>query len=79
MTKQVSVITGGHGGMGKAIARELGKSSLLVLAARNEKKLLETQAELEEYGCEIRISRWISGTSPRSRSLPTLQRLWAMW
>ena len=55
MTKQVSVITGGHGGMGKAIARELGKSSLLVLAARNEKKLLETQAELEEYGCETRI------------------------
>ena len=51
--KKISVITGGHGGMGKAIAKELGKDSALVLAARSEKKLLAAQAELQELGYEV--------------------------
>ena len=55
MKKQVSVITGGHGGMGKAIARELGKTSTLVLAARNEKKLLDVQKEMQELGYDAHV------------------------
>ena len=51
--KKISVITGGHGGMGKAIAKELGKDSALVLAARSKKKLLAAQAELQELGYEV--------------------------
>ncbi|MDL2214242.1 SDR family oxidoreductase [Clostridia bacterium OttesenSCG-928-O13] len=50
MHKDVSVITGGSGGMGKAIARELGCNSKLVLAARNEERLHTTQKELESLG-----------------------------
>lgn len=51
--KKITVITGGCGGMGKAIARELGKDSALVLADRNEKKLAEVKAQLEETGYEV--------------------------
>ncbi len=32
MQKTITVVTGGHGGMGKAICRELGKDSAIVLA-----------------------------------------------
>lgn len=53
MKKQITVITGGHGGMGKAIARELGKDTALVLADRSEEKLLEVKAQLEETGYEV--------------------------
>ena len=35
MKKSVSVITGGHGGMGAAIAKELGRDSIIVLASRD--------------------------------------------
>lgn len=51
--KKITVITGGHGGMGKAIARELGKDTALVLADRNEEKLTEVKAQLEETGYEV--------------------------
>ncbi len=51
--KMISVITGGSGGMGKAIARELGKDTAVVLAARNEQKLLAAQKELKELGYEV--------------------------
>lgn len=55
MAKKISVITGGHGGMGKAIAKELGKTSTLVLASRSENKLLDTQKEMRELGYEVHI------------------------
>lgn len=51
--KKITVITGGHGGMGKAIARELGKSTALVLADRDKEKLADVKAQLEETGYEV--------------------------
>ena len=35
MKKTITAVTGGHGGMGKAICKELGKTSVIVLAGRN--------------------------------------------
>ncbi len=32
--KTITVVTGGHGGMGKAICKELGKTAAIVLAER---------------------------------------------
>lgn len=55
MNKKVSVITGGHGGMGNAIAKELGKNSILVIASRDEDALRKTQKELEYLGYEAHI------------------------
>ncbi len=52
MKKNVTVITGGSGGMGKAIAKELGKSTLILLSGRSEAKLLAAQKELTELGIE---------------------------
>lgn len=52
MKKSVSVITGGHGGMGAAIAKELGKDSILVLASRDAEALKKTQQELTYMGYE---------------------------
>lgn len=51
--KNISVITGGAGGMGKAIARELGKDSALLIGDVNPKKLAEAKAQLEETGYEV--------------------------
>lgn len=45
-------MTGGHGGMGKAICKELGKASAIVLAGRNPAKLETAKAELDELGVE---------------------------
>lgn len=45
-------MTGGHGGMGKAICKELGKTSAIVLAGRNPAKLETAKAELDELGVE---------------------------
>ena len=39
MKKTITVVTGGHGGMGKAICKELGKTSAIVLAGRNLAKM----------------------------------------
>lgn len=55
MNKRVSVITGGHGGMGSAIAKELGKDSILVLASREEAALVKTQKEMEYLGYDCHI------------------------
>lgn len=55
MEKRISVITGGSGGMGKAIAKELGKSTTLILANRNEKNLMSAKAEMDELGYETYI------------------------
>ena len=44
--------TGGHGGMGKAICKELGKTSVIVLAGRNLAKMEAAKAELDELGVE---------------------------
>ncbi|MFC5470477.1 SDR family oxidoreductase [Cohnella suwonensis] len=48
--KKVYVITGGSGGMGKAIARRLGKSGTVLLADVNEERLKLAAAELAEGG-----------------------------
>ena len=52
MKKIVSVITGGHGGMGAAIAKELGRDSVVVLASRDAEALKKAQQELEYMGYE---------------------------
>lgn len=52
MKKRISVITGGGGGMGKAIAKELGQSTTLVLADLDEQLLQRAKQELDELGCE---------------------------
>lgn len=52
MKKKVTVITGGHGGMGNAIAKELGKDSILLLASRDMDALQKTQKEMEYLGYE---------------------------
>ena len=53
MKKIVSVITGGHGGMGAAIAKELGRDSVVVLASRDAEALKKAQQELEYMGYEV--------------------------
>lgn len=55
MTKTVTVVTGGHGGMGKAVCKELGKASAIVLAGRNIAKMEKAKAELSELGIESYI------------------------
>ena len=50
MKKTITVVTGGHGGMGKAICKELGKTSDIVLAGRNLTKMEVAKAELDELG-----------------------------
>ena len=50
MKKTITVVTGGHGGMGKAICKELGKTSVIVLAGRNLTKMEGAKAELDELG-----------------------------
>ena len=57
MKNQVSVVTGGDGGMGKAICKELGKSTVLVLAGRNTEKLESAKRELVELGMEAHLCR----------------------
>lgn len=52
MKKTITVVTGGHGGMGKAICKELGKTSAIVLAGRNLAKMETAKAELDELGVE---------------------------
>ncbi len=57
MQKTITVVTGGHGGMGKAICRELGKDSAIVLAGRNEKKMAAAKEQFEELGIESYICK----------------------
>ena len=52
MKKAITVVTGGHGGMGKAICKELGKTSAIVLAGRNEKKMAAAKEQFDELGIE---------------------------
>lgn len=52
MKKTITVVTGGYGGMGKAICKELGKTSAIVLAGRNLAKMEAAKAELDELGVE---------------------------
>jgi len=47
---KVYVITGGSGGMGKAIARRLGNQGRLLLADVSEERLLQAAAELAAEG-----------------------------
>ena len=46
----VHVITGGTGGMGKAIAEALNKEDIFLLADVNEERLKQTQQELNDKG-----------------------------
>ncbi|ASV68431.1 SDR family oxidoreductase [Cytobacillus sp. FSL W7-1323] len=46
----VHVITGGTGGMGKAIAEALNKEDIYLLADVNEERLKQTQQELNDKG-----------------------------
>ena len=55
MMKNISVITGGCGGMGKAIAIELGKSTSVLLADIDKEKLCEVKNQLETLGIEADI------------------------
>lgn len=55
MRKNISVITGGHGGMGSAIAKELGKDSVLVLASRDAQLLRKAQTEMKYLGYESHV------------------------
>ena len=52
MRNIVTVITGGHGGMGSAAAKELGEDSILVLASREEAALNRTKSEMDDLGYE---------------------------
>lgn len=53
MIKKVSVVTGGAGGIGQAIAGEIGKKSSVVLVGRSEKGLKRAQGELASMGMEV--------------------------
>ncbi len=47
----VAVITGGHGGIGRALAKQWVKNGgKVVLAARSQDKLLQTEKEIREMG-----------------------------
>ena len=50
MKKQLTVITGGAGGMGKAIAKKIGPEYDLVLADRSEEALAKAVEELTTLG-----------------------------
>lgn len=50
MTKQVYVITGGSGGMGKATAELVGRKGTVLLADVSEDRLLQAKEELEAIG-----------------------------
>ncbi|QDQ02660.1 SDR family oxidoreductase [Lysinibacillus fusiformis] len=50
MSKDVYVITGGSGGMGKATAELVGKKGIVLLADVSEERLLQTKEELAAKG-----------------------------
>ncbi|MCR8658619.1 SDR family oxidoreductase [Paenibacillus endoradicis] len=50
MTKQVYVITGGSGGMGKATAELVGNKGTILLADVSEERLIQTKEELAAKG-----------------------------
>ncbi|WP_168193794.1 SDR family oxidoreductase [Lysinibacillus sp. SGAir0095] len=50
MTKQVYVITGGSGGMGKATAELVGNKGIILLADVSEERLVQTKEELASKG-----------------------------
>lgn len=50
MTKQVYVITGGSGGMGKATAELVGKKGTVLLADVSEERLVQAKEELAAIG-----------------------------
>lgn len=53
MARKISVVTGGHGGMGKAIALELGKKTSVLLADMNEGQLDDIPAGRSGHPYEI--------------------------
>ena len=72
MKKTITVVTGGHGGMGKAICKELGKTSVIVLAGRNLAKMEAAKAELDELGVESYLCKYTSRTAHRCRHWQTM-------
>ncbi|THF79581.1 SDR family oxidoreductase [Cohnella fermenti] len=61
----VYVITGGSGGMGKAIARRLGKRGALLLADVSEERLKQAAAELAAEGITDISTQAVDITSER--------------
>src|SRR3979490_1228742 len=55
---RISVVTGGGGGIGRAVALSLARAGVRVAAIdRDERGLEVTRAELRELGCEHVIAR----------------------
>ena len=69
MKKTITVVTGGHGGMGKAICKELGKASAIVLAGRNEQKMAAAKEQFEELGIESYICKTDIGDEAQVEAL----------
>ena len=69
MKKTITVVTGGHGGMGKAICKELGKTSVIVLAGRNLAKMEAAKAELDELGVESHLCKTGIADRPQVQAL----------
>lgn len=61
--KKVYVITGGTGGMGKAIARRFGQQGHLLLVDVNEERLIQTANELALEGIESVTTRKVDITN----------------
>ena len=69
MKKTITVVTGGHGGMGKAICKELGKDSAIVLAGRNEGKMAAAKEQFDELGVESYICKTDIGDETQVKAL----------
>ena len=51
--ERVSVVTGGGSGIGKAIAKMLGKETIVVITGRTKEKLEGCVTELKAQGCKV--------------------------
>ena len=53
MNKKITVITGGHSGLGLAAARCMASENVLLLCARNTESLARVKAEMDSFGAEV--------------------------
>ena len=63
--------------MGKAICKELGKTSAIVLAGRNPAKLETAKAELDELGWRAIFAKLTLQIAHRCRHWQTMLHRWA--
>lgn len=83
MRKNVYVITGGSGGMGKASAKLLGKKGVVLLADVSEERLIQTKNELAAEGInevhyqivDITSEENLKSLAEKTRELGTLKGL----